>query len=515
MANLCQAAFLAALAFAPMVGSGQSPADGNTVIRTSTRLVQVNVLVHDKNGPVANLTKDDFILTDRGKTRAIGVFTVESAAGAGNHAEALPPKTFSNRQSRLGAGPRNVTVVLLDGLNTRFEDQAYAKRQLIKFLRTVDPKDRIAIYTLGKTLRVLCDFTNDSEALRKTLAPFRGSTGADVITGDPDAANTGNVVLDEFIDQSNQTFAVGANVDRARATVAAFAAIAGHVADLPGRKTLIWVTGSLPISLAGVANALNRANLAVYPVDARGLVGMPRQLTASAPSPNSRMPRSVPSFGPEGLQTLEQLADLTGGRAFYNTNDLSGALRIALEDSAVTYTLGFYPDAESLDGRLHDLKVQVARPGLNVRYRKSYLASKDAPASDEQNQSNLLNALESPLESSSIPLSARIERSSGSLKISWSMGIHNLQLAQEGGSWSGAINVLFVQQDATGKVLDMTQEAYDLLLKKEVYETYLQSGMTFDKSLDLKEGATTLRILIADRISAAIGSLIVPLSQVR
>jgi hypothetical protein len=72
-----------------------------------------------------------------------------------------------------------------------------------------------------------------------------------------------------------------------------------------------------------------------------------------------------------------------------------------------------------------------------------------------------------------------------------------------------------VQKDGTGKVLDTTQEAYDLHLKKEDYDTYLRIGMAFNNSVVLKAGAKTLRILIADRISAAIGSLIIPLAQVR
>jgi VWFA-related protein len=498
-------------AFATIALGAQNPAGENPVIRTSTRLVQVNVIVHDKNGPVVNLTKDDFVLSEHGKVRAINVFSVESL-GKGKDAETLP-NTFSNHQR--GTAPPNVSIVLLDGLNTRFEDQVYAKRQLIKFLEGVDPKDRIAIYTLGRRLGVLCDFTDGPEERRKTLSAFRGSTGADVIAGDPDPANTGNAELDQFLDQSNKMFADSAHVDRARLTAEAFGAIASHVADLPGRKTLVWVTGSLPFSLAGAARTFNRANLAIYPVDARGLVGMPRLLTASAASPNSRRPQRIPTFGPDGLQTLQELADLTGGRAFYNTNDLNGALRTAVEDSTVTYNLGFYPDAESLDGKFHELKVQVARPGLNVRYRKGYLALKELPASNELNENNLLIALDSPLESSSIPLSAKVERSEGSLQISWSMDIHSLQLTQQGGTWSGAINVVFVQKDGTGKVLDTTQEAYDLHLKKEDYDTYLRIGMAFNNSVVLKAGAKTLRILIADRISAAIGSLIIPLAQVR
>src|SRR5258708_1925279 len=115
---------------------------------------------------------------------------------------------------------------------------------------------------------------------------------------------------------------------------------------------------------------------------------------------------------------------------------------------------------------------------------------------------------------SNIPLSAKVERSAASLRIWWSMDIHNLQLAQRGAAWNGAINVFFVQKGGTGKVLDTEQEAYDLRLKKEDYEIYLRTGMAFEKSLVLKPGAKTLRILIADRSNASIGTLIIPLSQV-
>lgn len=500
-------------AFTAIASATQNPPDA--VLRTSTRLVQVNVIVHDKNVPVANLTKDDFILTDRGRPRRIDVFSVESTASSAGSADPLPPNTFSNRQTGTGSAPPNVVIVLLDGRNTRFEDQANAKRQLMRFLAGVDPADRIAIYTLSNKLRVLCDYTDSPEERQRILAKFRGSTGTDVITANPDPSNTGNAILDEFVDHSNLNFANAAQSDSAGATLAAFAAIAGHVADLPGRKTLVWLTGSLPFSIAGAAKAFNRANLAVYPVDARGLVGMPRQLTASAES--TRRPQHIAAFGPGGLQTMQELADRTGGRAFYNTNDLSGAIRTALNDSSVTYTLGFYLDSESLDGKFHELKVQVSRPGLSVRYKREYLAAKEAPAPTEESERNLSNALESPLESSNIPLSATVAAGGESLKISWTIDVHNLQLQQEGDVSNGAVNVFFVQKDETGKVLDMAQEAYDVhvRLKKGDYESYLRTKMTHNKSLELKKDAKTLRILVADRTNGAVGSLIIPLSKVK
>lgn len=512
------------IAFAALAARAQSPSSGETTIRTSVRLVQVNVVVQDKNGPVANLTKDDFILTDRGKPSPISVFSVTDSKADAKVAAALPQNSFSNYRAPAGGEAPNITIVLFDGLNTKFEDQAFAKRELIKFVGGVDPKDRIAIYTLNQKLRVLCDFTNTPEERRQALASFRNPTGAEMpmegesATSQHQSLGPGDGGVGQFLEQSSRTVTDAGNLNRGRITLAAFSAIADHVADLPGRKTMVWVTGSLPFSLASAAGEFNRANLAVYPVDARGLVGIPGQLLSSAPAPiNKRFshPPPTPNFVPDGLQTMQELADLTGGRAFYNKNDVSGALRTALDDSAVSYTLGFYPDAESLDGRFHELRVEVARAGLNVRYRKGYMALKEQPASDQQDKRNLAAALESPIESSSIPLSAEIERRKGRLYVSVSMDAHRLQLAQEGAFSNGAINVFFVQQDETGKVLDSEEAAYDLHLTKEEYETYLRTGMPIRRFLELKASAKTLRILSIDRSNATVGSLIIPISQVK
>jgi hypothetical protein len=226
-------------------------------------------------------------------------------------------------------------------------------------------------------------------------------------------------------------------------------------------------------------------------------------------------PPPTPNFMPDGLQTMQELADLTGGRAYYNKNDLSGALRIALDDSVVTYTLGFYPDSDAFDGKFHDLKVEVTRPGLNVRYRKGYVASKDLPASDDDGKRSLRKASESPIESSAIPLAAKIERRNGALAITVSVDIHNLQLSRENAFSNGAVNIFFVQQTETGKVLNSTEAPIELHLTKEQYEGFLRNGMTIKQLVALKEGVKTLRVLSVDRGNAAVGSLIIPLSQVQ
>ena len=113
-------------------------------IRVTTRLVQVNVVVHDKKGtPVSDLKKEDFTILDKGKEQKVAVFTVDSIDAPHKAWPALPPNIFSNRIQGADT-PTSITVILFDGLNTRFQDQAYARGQIVKFLSEIKPHDRVS-----------------------------------------------------------------------------------------------------------------------------------------------------------------------------------------------------------------------------------------------------------------------------------------------------------------------------------------------------------------------------------
>jgi VWFA-related protein len=484
------------------------------VFHAATRLVQLNVIVRDKNGPVANLAKSDVILTDRGTPSTISVFSVESALGRARGAQPLPPNAFSNRQ---GAS-NSVTIVLLDSLNTldyskevwelfptRFENQAlgYAKQQLVKFVNDLDPRDRVAIYSLGHRLSVLCDFTSDPEELRRTLAGYRAVALTSSELVEPNASALPRMPGPEFnaaVDGGNQKAAGMANASRAGITVGALLAIAAHADGIPGRKNLVWLTASLPFSGPAAAGVLSRANIAVYPVDARGL--------ATSFDPHYR---------PPGQDAMQALADETGGRAYLNNNDLAGAIRKAVDHAAVTYTLGFYPDADSLDGKPHDLKVRVGRPGLDMRYARTYVAARDVRTCGTR---NLAWAIESPLESSAIGLLARVERGMGgptltSLRVLGSVDLHNLQLTQNSDARSGAVDIRIFQQDAAGKAIAETHDRLNLQLTNESYAAYLKTGVLFREYVEPKDGLATLRVLVSDTSNGAVGSLIVPASRIK
>jgi len=142
--------------------------------------VQLNVIALDKKGePIEGLKREDFTLLDNGKPQNITLFASESdSSPATNAANDLPPDSesadakndplpnvFGNRFRHAAERPGSVAVILLDALNTSFSDQAYARKQVLAFLRQLQPQDHVAIYLLTRQLVVINEFTQDSKSL--------------------------------------------------------------------------------------------------------------------------------------------------------------------------------------------------------------------------------------------------------------------------------------------------------------------------------------------------------------
>ena len=253
----------------------QSP-QSRSVLRATTRLVQVNVVVRDKSGkPVEGLQREDFTVFDEGQPQKIAVFSLESSS-ARTRAEggAIPPNrpsnVFTNRLERSGALRPSVTIVLFDALNTPIDDQAYARERIIQFLGTLHPEDHAAIYLLTTKLQVLHEFTQDTKELLAALERFHGRSSAflepatsssmdpSAIASDlSDAMDSiqqgamSNVppALVQLLKNADGAMMDSANVSRAKITAAALEAIAGHLARIPGRKSIVLVYGSVPIEM--------------------------------------------------------------------------------------------------------------------------------------------------------------------------------------------------------------------------------------------------------------------------
>lgn len=531
------------------------------MLRAETRLVQLNVIALDKKGePIEGLKREDFTLLDNGKPQNITLFASESdSSPATNAANDLPPDSesadakndpppnvFGNRLRHAGEKPGSVAVILLDALNTSFSDQAYARKQVLAFLRQLQPQDHVAIYLLTTQLVVINEFTQDSNSLLQAIDRVQQSpsilkangtrttfTAADTGLKDLRGANHLAGLMNDMVSKNADI----ADVNRVQITVQAIEAIANHVADIPGRKSLIWVSGAFPSSilldssdtspvdsksqnftpqLNRVTRALNQSNLAIYPVDARGILTNEEFDAGSAHPFSAGRPAMNLGAGQNEQNTMLNLAKETGGRAFFNTNDFKGAIQRTLADSRRTYDIGYYPDTGEWHGEYHTLELRLKRTRGTLRYRKGYFAVADPPSNTAETQDALQAATASPVDATSLAITAKIEKifpAERKLDLRIGVDLRDLRLNVIDGHHKGSLDAVFTQMDSEEKSVAVRPLTYKLDLNPEDYQAALNRGNELYVPLTLHASTRALRVVVRDPSSGLIGSVTVPLDR--
>jgi len=538
--------------------AGLMAAQEPSSFRVNTRLVEVDVVVRSKDVAVTGLTKDDFRILDNGNPQTISTFSIRSSAkvkGAANKQAAsaapLPPGTISNRVDRSGEEPVAATVILLDRLNTEVADQAYFTKEMLKYLKTMQPGDHVGIYTLLKTLRILQDFTDDRQRLLQAASNSHAQQSVSLASSDESALKTQQDSIRNLADPTldpigaaaaalSAEIAVNAVTEmedaekknRALLTSAALEDIARHLRGLPGRKKLVWVSGGFPIGTmevnsrhcdefgtetARAVRALNNANVAVYAIDPRGLVASgtnPAIVTPNAVSA-SCMFSQVQRADPVGLNApniagMNLFASGTGGRAIYGTNDLVGSLKTVMEDDQVVYTIGFYPTEQKMDGSYHKLSVKVARKGVEVHHRQGYLADDTKIYTPRQRREAMTDAIQNPLDSTELGLRASIAPISGRpgfYKLALTLNVNELHLEHVKDRWIG--NIDFGTHFSQALDFKGSYETIRISLTEDRLRQTLQDGFVFRREISSQPGE--LRVVVQDRSTGSIGSVRVPL----
>ena len=356
------AAFVAPAGAQQSAAPSQAPAQG-APLRVSTRLITISAIVRDKHGaPVTDLNKDDFTILDGKTERPVDIFTITKTSVAEPERHPLPPGTYSNDLSAREDSPSNLTIILLDSLNTPAFDRQFPRAQIKKLLLTLEPTDHIALYALGSRLRVLHEFSSDASTLLDALNKNEDVELLDVDTPpSPGNTNTHNMQLIPLAEENAAVEIAQQSGNRAMLTGDALRTIAEHVSYLPGRKSLIWISGAFPLDLEFsslsqgpdgkklantsenglVIRALEQAHIAIYPIDAHGLEASSDSLALDADSDaeNARQTADL-----EHKSNMETIARRTGGRAFTDTNGIMKSVRETIDSSRVTYELGFYPN---------------------------------------------------------------------------------------------------------------------------------------------------------------------------
>ena len=440
------------LMYLPAGASGQTvPASGApvTTIRTNSDLVVVDVVVSDsQQNPMHQLTAADFTVLEDGKPQSVKIFEEHATAAPASlpPAPKLAPGVFTNYSVAPANGALN--ILLLDKLNTPMDAQSVVREQLLKYLKDVPPGTRIAVFSLSTNLRLLQGFTTNPELLRALIEGKKGNQGPsplmnNVTEGDEPGADDPMYNMDEEMLGNDPTAGlILANLEqfeaeqqsmqlqlRARFTLDALNQLARYMSGLPGRKNLIWFSGSFPISIlpdpdivdpnilpSSVPGALTpdpfvvvasaedefretvdllaRSQVAVYPIDARGEMTPPMYSASQSGSTMNSKPNGFAKANTQFFQqtgeeqgTMEEMAAATGGKAFVNTNGLKEAVQKAVEAGSNYYTIAYTPTNQKWNGGYRKIQVKLDRPGATLAYRRGYFADDpNAPGKHDQPQ---------------------------------------------------------------------------------------------------------------------------------
>ncbi len=417
--------------------------------QATTRAVLVDVVVTDAKGHLIHgLHKDDFEVSEDGKIQDIRSFHEATEQHSNPTQDSLSkiakqlPNVFTN--STQSPEPAGVMMILLDLLNTPVADQQFAREELAKFLGTRKTQtSQFALSILSGDpnlpLRLVQGFTPDENLLLAALNKGKAtpSTARWQVAGETSqnsVRKVGELTRGDTRYNSWQALLRGLQVSqeieqsvdmetRVRTTTDAMVQLATYLGGIPGRKSVVWLSGSFPIALPvgpiaqtpatgnhnyarlvqQISNMLAKSQVAVYPVEVRGVdAGMGMSAGVSTFTPLTP-PKAVgikafsddSGISPYQQQSLQEMsgrlnehiafdriASATGGKAFYNANAIEDAISTASEQASNYYTISYSPSNKNYDGRFRKIRVSLPDKQLHSYYRPGYFAD-DHTSSEE------------------------------------------------------------------------------------------------------------------------------------
>jgi VWFA-related protein len=486
------------------------------------RLVTMNVVVLDNHGqPLADLTADDFQLDDQGKHHRIAVFHPNDMKSSPAAHAALAPHEFSNRSAE---APPAATLILLDLLNLAANEQGYARTQLVKVLQSLESADYVYLYLLTQN----------------GILPVRGLPDADlpVQTGPP-WTQRASALLEDAYSHVNRLAPDMYTETRTTITYMALEALASRLAALPGRKSIVWISHGVPISIGRTQSAngalidfepmlhqltstLEAATIAMYPVGdlsstgpqaAKGLGAFNRDGTASpvarGTGPQPQQPLELTGGS---VDTISQIAARTGGRVHLD-NDIGTAVKQATDDARLNYTIGFAPD--EWDGKYHKLRVVCTRKGSKVLAKDGYFAYPIQPSTADQEKAALDAAAWSPFDAGEIGVRAVISPSSKvpqAVHLQVRIEAGDLRIQRQDDRFAGSVSVTYVTYDADGKQNPSAPIAYPFKMTAEQHQGALKDGIRLSPDRPMTDAIRKVRVIVFDRNSSAVGSLTIPVT---
>lgn len=500
-----------------------------------TNLVQIDTFVTDKDGkPVKGLTKANFQMEEDGKGQkldAVDYFdieTIESAAKGDNAAPVVVSLHSAPDPAvvREVVRDRRMIVLFFDLTSMQPQELLRSTDSAKKFLKEqMSPADLVAVVSFGNLLVLKTDFTNDRDALYSavdSLIPGKESSLATNAASASDAVTEDNGSSFTADDTEFNTF----NTDR---KLAALEGLAGMLGSIPGKKSVMQFTGGITQSgednrseMQAATIAANKNNVSFYTVDARGLMTDTPGGDASTGMASGSATFSGVAVH-QGTQTrqdsrdtLTQLAEDTGGKAYLDVGDLGDTFKSVEAETTGYYLLSYYSTNTAKDGRYRRVKVKLVNvnaPGVHLRYREGYNAAKDWKIFNSDDREKALDdAMASNVPRVELPMALetgefRLPNNEVFVPVSVKLSSSALQWAKSHGKHETQFDFLAELRDvATKRIAGQLRDTIKVTLADERFQQVQQQSLVYQGGILTNPGNYDLKVLARENESGKIGT---------
>lgn len=495
---------------------GQQPTptaapDESDVVKISTALIQIDATVTDKKGNIVkDLTADDFEIYENNVKQTLTNFSFVEQRAEQPSKEAMPvvPNKLKREQVR------RTMVFVVDNLRLSFQSMMLVRQALKRFVdEQMQPSDLVAIVRTASDIGLLQQFTSDKRQLYATIEQMRWYP--------PGIARSAAGYEEENI-------IIG--------TLGTLGYIVGGMRQLPGRKTLFFLSDGLKLDVTDEAGTIsddgqivnqaqrltelaNRSSVIINTIDMRGLVaaGQPGgQSLAEADSLSAALPGFTFYQAQEGLLFL---AAETGGQAFVNSNDIQGSIRTLLEDQKDYYLLAYQPDETVFDPKkrkYNKLEIRLKRPDLKVRYRSGFfgLSDQDFGLSDASSQqTGFLNVLASPFAANNIEIRLNALFGNDAVQGNFIRALIHVEAKdlkftdEPDGTKKAVFDIAALTFGENGVPIDTVNKTYSVAADANLYKEWMEKGFTYQITLPVKKlGAYQFRAGLYDEQAGKSGT---------
>jgi VWFA-related protein len=499
---------------------------------STTQLVVETVVVKDKNGKaLEGLTAKDFLVTEDGKPQNVSFCEFQKIQES--PAEPAPPTVLpvkvdpvvrtqiaSEKPGDIKYRDRRLMAIYFDMSAMPVPDQVRALDAAQKFIKTqMGKQDLMALMTYsGGGVQVLQDFTDDRDDLLARIDKLIVGEGQGF---DPDAGDDSDADTGAAFGQDNGEFVIF-TTDRQLAALQTAVKMLGNLQE---KKSLVYFASGMKLNgvnnraqLSATINSAIRANVSLYPIDARGLIAQAPLGDASHGSPGGLGMYSGSSAlaNMTGFQrsqdTLYTLGADTGGKALLDFNDLTRGIQQAQQAITSYYILGYYTTNTALDGKFRRIKITLKEQTAKLDFRSGYYAGKQFAkftSADKERQLEDALMLGDPITDLTIAMEVdyfQLNRAEYFVPVSVKIPGSELALARHGGAERTLIDFIGEIKDEWGSTVQNVRDKVDIKLSGETAELLARRPIEYDTGFTLLPGTYTLKFLARDSETGRIGT---------